>query len=330
MNNLLEIRDLKVWFGRKDSPVRAVDGVNLDIPAGSTVALVGESGCGKSVTALSLARLVPEPPGYYAGGSIMLDGEDVLKMSARQLAGVRGRKIAYVFQEPGDALNPVLTVGYQIMEAVKLHRKGVAPYAEAVRLMNLVGLPQPELRIRAYPHQLSGGMQQRAMIAMALACSPELLVADEPTTALDVTIQAQILELLVSLQKQTNMAVLIITHNLGLVADMAHSVNVMYAGRIVESGPVKDVLSKPAHHYTRGLLDAVPKLFIGQDGGSMAAKLQGIKGSVPDPAKLPTACKFAPRCTAVQDQCRGFEPELKMICEKKNCGRMVRCYYPLI
>ena len=230
------------------------------MPEGATVALVGESGCGKSVTALSLARLVPEPPGFYAGGQVLFGGEDVLAMTARRLSGLRGRQLSYIFQEPGISLNPVFRVGHQIAEAVRLHRRDVKAGDETLRLMRRVGLGDPERRSRDYPHQLSGGMQQRVMIAMALACRPRLLVADEPTTALDVTIQAQILELLRSLQQQLGMAVLMITHNLGLVADCADIVNVMYAGRIVETGEAVPVLTSPAHPYTRALLDAVPRL----------------------------------------------------------------------
>ena len=315
---LLQVSDLKVFFGSAKSPIRAVDGVSFDIPKASTVALVGESGCGKSVTALSLARLVPAPPGIYAGGQVLFDGRDVLRMSERQLSGLRGADMSYVFQEPGSALNPVFRVGYQVMEAIRLHRRDTDPRDEAVKLLNMVGLPDPERRLDAYPHELSGGMQQRVMIAMALACRPRLLVADEPTTALDVTIQAQILELIGSLQRQLHMAVLLITHNLGLVADVAHVVNVMYAGRIVESGRTEDALTKPAHPYTRGLLDAVPRL----DG--KRGRMKGIEGSVPHPARLPPGCKFAPRCPKAQDKCRGVEPEIT----PAGAGHTVRCFFP--
>ena len=229
-DTLYQVDDLKVSFGSGDHHFLAVDGVSLTIRPGETVALVGESGCGKSVTALSLARLVPEPPGHYEGGQILYEDQDVLEMDQGGLRSIRGNEISYIFQEPSTSLNPVFTVGFQIAEALKLHRQGINVHDEVVRLLKLVGIPDPDARVDAYPHQLSGGMQQRVMIAMALACSPKLLVADEPTTALDVTIQAQILELLVSLQKKMNMAILLITHNLGLVADLAHWVNVMYAG----------------------------------------------------------------------------------------------------
>ncbi|MDD4869791.1 MAG: ABC transporter ATP-binding protein [Kiritimatiellae bacterium] len=322
---LLRVEGLKTWFGSEKDPIKAVDGVSFEVDKGVTVALVGESGCGKSVTAMSLARLIPSPPGFYAGGQILFDGEDVLKMSDRCLNDLRGREISYVFQEPGTSLNPVYRVGYQIMEAVKLHRKDVDAREEAIKLMSMVGLPDPETRIRAYPHEMSGGMQQRVMIAMALACRPRLLVADEPTTALDVTIQAQILELLSSLQKELKMAVILITHNLGLVADTAHMVYVMYAGRVVESGATENVLSKPAHPYTRGLLDAVPRLGVEDSAHEKPARMKGIPGSVPHPARLPIGCKFAPRCSKVQDVCRQQEPEIK--CDAK--GHYVRCYFPL-
>jgi len=317
---LLQVNDLRVWFGSSERPIRAVDGVTFAIPAATTVALVGESGCGKSVTALSLARLLPAPPAVYAGGQVLFGGRDVLAMDDRQLSDLRGREISYVFQEPGSALNPVFRVGYQIMEAIRLHRKHDRARDEALKLLTLVGLPDPERRLDAYPHELSGGMQQRVMIAMALACQPKLLVADEPTTALDVTIQAQILELIGSLQKQLRMAVLLITHNLGLVADVAHEVNVMYAGRIVESGPTVDVLTKPAHPYSRGLLDAVPRI------GGKRDRMKGIDGSVPHPAHLPAGCKFAPRCPKAQGKCRASEPAIT----SAGQGRNVRCYFPCV
>lgn len=334
---LLDIKDLRVSFGSEKSPVRAVDGVSFSIPRGTTMAIVGESGCGKSVTALSLARLVPEPQGRYVSGSILLEGEDVLKMNRKRLLALRGRDIAYIFQEPGTALNPVYRVGSQIEEAVRLHQRDVDVREEVVKLMNMVGLPEPEKRMRAYPHEMSGGMQQRVMIAMALACSPKLLVADEPTTALDVTIQAQILELLVSLQSRMNMTVLIITHNLGLVADIAHVVNVMYSGRIVESGRVEDVLAHPGHPYTKGLLDAVPRIDFGSQNGN-EVRLQGIDGFVPNPSNLPEGCKFAPRCLRAHDKCRIVEPELLFAGNHPEDGgtgfiagkdRMIRCYFPL-
>ena len=316
-NMLLRVDDLRTYFHPGENPVRAVDGVSFSIGRGETVALVGESGCGKSVTALSLGRLVPQPPGYYPTGRILFEGEDVLGMGEQALRRLRGREISYVFQEPGESLNPVFTVGYQIAEALRIHRPEVRARDEVIRLMNLVGLPEPERRMEAYPHELSGGMQQRAMIAMALACSPKLLVADEPTTALDVTIQAQIMELLGSLQRRLGMAVLLITHNLGLVADVAHRLNVMYAGRIVEAGPAEDVLAGPKHPYTRALLAAVPRL-----EGS-AGRLDGIEGTVPHPAHLPAGCKFHPRCPKRQAVCGEQEPGWDTV----SAGHTVKCHF---
>ncbi len=316
-NILLEVRNLRTCFDIGPDPVRAVDGVSFTMRRGETVALVGESGCGKSVTALSLARLVAQPPGYYEGGEILYQGRNVLNMDDAQLCALRGREISYVFQEPGESLNPVFQVGYQIAEAIRLHRKDVAIRDEVIRLMKRVGLPEPERRMTAYPHELSGGMQQRAMIAMALACSPNLLVADEPTTALDVTIQAQIMDLLVSLQKQLGMAVLLITHNLGLVADVAHWTNVMYAGRIVESGPTEELLAAPKHPYTKALLEAVPRL-----EGSVG-RLKGIEGTVPNPARMPSGCKFHPRCPKRQAVCEQKEPEFESI----TPAHCVKCHF---
>lgn len=323
---LLEVKDLKTWFRTDGGEVRAVDGVSFTVPEAKTVALVGESGCGKSVTALSLARLVQSPPGVYAGGKILFEGNDILQMSEKDLFDLRGGAISYVFQEPGASLNPVFSIGNQIMESLKLHRPEVNAKKEAVQLMSLVGLPDPAQRLKSYPHELSGGMQQRVMIAIALASRPKLLIADEPTTALDVTIQAQILDLLGSLQKQLNMAVLIITHNLGLVADIADTVNVMYAGRIVESGKAEDVLRSPAHPYTKGLLEAVPR--IEHDYAAGEVKLKGIKGNVPNPMHMPPGCRFGPRCARRKDECESSEPEISFVSGRGE-DRTVRCYFPL-
>ena len=316
-STLVSVTDLQVQFFGGARPVRAVDGVSFDIAEGETVALVGESGCGKSVTAMSLARLVPQPPGRYAGGSVRFQDREVLTMDERALRDLRGRDISYIFQEPGSALNPVFTIGWQIAEAIRLHRPGVDARAEALEMMRLVGIPDPERRMQAYPHELSGGQQQRVMIAMAIACRPKLLVADEPTTALDVTIQAQILDLLRDLQRQLGMAILLITHNLGLVAETAHRMFVMYAGRLVESGEAPDVLSAPRHPYTRALLEAVPRL----EGGT--GRLKAIEGNVPNPAELPAGCKFHPRCPFTQERCRIEEPAWEA--EDKNRG--VRCHF---
>jgi oligopeptide/dipeptide ABC transporter ATP-binding protein len=315
---LVEVEELQVQFFGGAHPVRAVDGVSFDIAEGETVALVGESGCGKSVTAMALAKLVPQPPGLYAGGRVLFGGRNVLAMSERELRELRGREISYIFQEPGSALNPVFTIGYQIEEAIKLHRPRADSRAEALELMRLVGIPEPEQRLRAYPHSLSGGQQQRVMIAMAIACRPKLLVADEPTTALDVTIQAQILDLLRDLQKRLGMAMLLITHNLGLVAESAHRVFVMYAGRMVESGAAPDVLTTPRHPYTRALLEAVPRL----DGAE--GRLKAIEGNVPNPAELPSGCKFHPRCPYVRERCRVEEPAWEFAPAE---GRGVRCFF---
>jgi oligopeptide/dipeptide ABC transporter ATP-binding protein len=318
MNDLLAVRDLKVYFrtGDEARPVKAVDGVSLTIREGETVALVGESGSGKSVTALSLARLLPGAA-YVAGGSVRFEGEDVLAMDDRRLRELRGGRIAYIFQEPSTSLNPVFTVGWQIAEAVRVHASAADPQREAVRLMRLVGLPDPERRCRSYPHEMSGGMQQRVMIAMALACKPRLLVADEPTTALDVTIQAQILELLAELQQQLRMGILLITHNFGLVARMARFIHVMYAGRIVEAGPTRDVLTEPRHPYTKALLRAVPRL------RAPVRELAEVRGSIPSLADLPAGCAFNPRCPQAAERCRVEEPAE----EAAGTERTVRCHF---
>ncbi len=312
---LLRVEDLRVYFSTERGLVRAVDGVGFVLPKGATYALVGESGCGKSVTALALARLVDEPPGYYAGGRVLLRGRNVLEMEEGELRRLRGNEISYVFQEPAVSLNPVFRIGYQLAEAIRLHRRGVNVREEVLALLKMVGLPDAESKMKEYPHRLSGGMQQRVMIAMALACRPAVLVADEPTTALDVTIQAQILELLARLQRELGMAVLLITHNLGLVADLAERLLVMYAGRIVEAGPTLDLLRGPRHPYTRGLLAAVPRL------RSVGGEVRGIRGSVPNPLRLPEGCKFHPRCPFASDICRRVEPE-----DEWDGERVVRCH----
>ena len=314
---LLEIKSLKLDFDSGENAVRAVDDVSLAIEAGETVCLVGESGCGKSVTALSIARLVPTPPGRYAGGEILLDGRDVLKMSKKELQQIRGGVVSYVFQEPGASLNPVLRVGTQIKEALKLHRPQATTDAEVVRLLKLVGIPAPESRLKDYPHQMSGGMQQRAMIAMALASEPKLLVADEPTTALDVTIQAQMIELLLDLKQRLGMSILLITHNLGIVGDIADRVAVMYAGQIVEIAPAPQLLRRPLHPYTRALMNSVPKL------GGDARRLKAIPGHVPSLTAMPSGCRFHPRCPWRQPDCSRQTPELAEV----EPSRWVRCPY---
>ena len=312
---LLEIRNLALEFRNGNRRFRAVDDVSLTLDAGETLCLVGESGSGKSLTALSIARLVPTPPASYAGGSILLNGNDVLAMSARELRQIRGGTVSYVFQEPAASLNPVFRVGSQIKEMLKLHRPSAASDAEVTRLLKLVGIPAPESRARDYPHQLSGGMQQRVMIAMALASEPKLLVADEPTTALDVTIQAQILELLRELQQRLGMAILLITHNLGIVGDMADRVAVMYAGQIVEEAPAAELLRRPLHPYTRALLQSVPKL------GADAQRLTAIPGTVPRLGEYPPGCRFAPRCAMAKAECSASFPELVEL----ESQRWVRC-----
>jgi oligopeptide/dipeptide ABC transporter ATP-binding protein len=314
---LVRVDDLRIQFDGDAGPVRAVDGVSFDIREGETVALVGESGCGKSVTAAALARLVPEPPGRYVGGRVQLAGQSVLDLSTAELRSLRGSTISYIFQDPSVSLNPVFRVGYQIGEALRLHDGATDVEAETVKLLRMVGIADPERRARAYPHEMSGGMQQRVMIAMALACRPRLLVADEPTTALDVTIQAQILELLTQLQGELGMAILLITHNLGLVAGMAHRTHVMYAGQIVESGETETVLRAPRHPYTRGLLRAVPRL------EAVSGRLQGIEGTVPNPARMPAGCRFHPRCPMAQPACSASEPAYV----DTGVGHMSRCPY---
>jgi len=322
---LLDVRDLRVRFGPEDCPVRAVDGISFTVAEGQTVALVGESGCGKSVTALAMARLLDEPAARFAGGQILFAGRDVLGMGAAELRALRGAGVAYVFQDPATSLNPVMAIGRQVGESVRLHQPGVRVVEESIRLLELVGVPDAVSRLRAYPHELSGGQRQRVAIAMALACRPRLLIADEPTTALDVTVQAQILERIVTIQREARMAVLLITHNFGLVAGVADWVHVMYAGAILEGGPTEEVLRHPAHPYTRGLLDAVPRVRrVGGDG-----QLVGIPGRVPHPARLPPGCRFAPRCAWRAEGCEAQEPALTEIGAVGGQVHAARCWYPL-
>ncbi len=314
---LLEIKNLKLEFGTGKDAVRAVDDVSFTINAGETVCLVGESGCGKSVTALSIARLVPMPPARYPGGQILLNGRDVLQMDKTELRAIRGGVVSYIFQEPSASLNPVFRIGNQIKESLKLHRPQVATDDEVIRLLKLVGIPAPESRIKDYPHQMSGGMQQRVMIAMALASEPKLLIADEPTTALDVTIQAQILELLKELKARLGMSILLITHNLGIVGDIADRVAVMYAGQIVELAPARELLRRPLHPYTQALMNSVPKL------GREQQRLEAIPGNVPNLGHFPSGCRFHPRCPKAQSDCSQKAPELVEV----EPGRFVRCPY---
>jgi len=303
MSRLLEIKDLRTYFQMRAGLVRAVDGVSFYLERGELLGLVGESGCGKSITALSVMRLVA-PPGKITGGEIFFDGRDLLKLSNAEMRAVRGNDVAMIFQDPMTSLNPVFTVGEQIAEALRLHRKlsRSAARAAAVDAMREVAIPDPVLRAADYPHQLSGGMRQRVMIAMALACDPQILIADEPTTALDVTIQAQILELLNTLRTTRELAVLLITHDLGVVAEVADRVAVMYTGQIVEESPVAELFARPKHPYTEGLLRSVPKLTVA--GVADDARLQTIEGTVPRPTALPPGCHFEPRCPYRMPRCR--------------------------
>ena len=295
-NPLLQLQDLSIAFDTNRRQIQPVRDVSFSIYPGQTLAVVGESGCGKSVTALSILRLIPSPPGKVLGGKVIFEGRDLLELSEREMRDVRGKDIAMIFQEPMTSLNPVYTIGDQIAEAVTLHQHVSAKEAGKIVEQSLkdVGIADPHQRLREYPHQMSGGMRQRVMIAMALSCKPKLLIADEPTTALDVTIQAQILELLRRLQRETGMAILLITHDLGVVAENADTVAVMYASRVVEFATVEDLFDYPQHPYTEGLFRSVPKL------ASEATRLETIPGNVPNPAHFPKGCKFHPRCPLTQ------------------------------
>ena len=308
-DHLLSVLGLKTYFHLETGVSKAVDDVSFHIDRSETLGLVGESGCGKSVTSLSVMRLVPSPPGRIDGGSILFKGRELLTLPESEMRSVRGNDIAMVFQEPMTSLNPVFTIGSQIGEAVKLHQSVGKREARSrtVDMLKLVGIPDPDQRVDDYPHQLSGGQRQRAIIAMALSCNPELLIADEPTTALDVTIQAQIMELLARLQEEFEMAILLITHDLGVVAESTHRMSVMYAGKIVEEGVTGTIFKAPAHPYTVGLIASVPRLDIIQK------RLQVIEGTVPDPINLPAGCPFNPRCPLADDRCRSELPELESV-----------------
>ncbi len=308
MATLLEVKDLQTHFFTMDGVVRAVNGVSYDLEEGETLGLVGESGCGKSVSALSLMRLIPDPPGKIVNGEVYLDGEDILKIDMDDMRNIRGAKMSMVFQEPMTSLNPVLTVERQLTETLQLH-KGMGKAEsrrEGVNLLARVGIPDPEQRIKQYPHQFSGGMRQRVMIAMALSCNPRLIIADEPTTALDVTIQAQILELMKSLTTEFGVALIVITHNLGVVARYADRVNIMYAGKIIERGTALEIYSNPRHPYTVGLLRSVPRLDLPR-----RAKLDPIEGQPPDLVRLPQGCAFRARCRWAIDKCATDTPVLE-------------------
>lgn len=314
---LLEIRNLTVTIDTDGRSMPVVENLSLSIQAGEILALVGESGSGKTVSALSIARLLPSPPVRYPSGQIMLDGRDVLLLRDGALRQVRGKLVSYVFQEPAASLNPVLRVGAQIRESLRLHRPDAATRTEVVRLLNMVGIPEPEQRRHDYAHQLSGGMQQRVMMAMAIASHPKLLVADEPTTALDVTVQAQILDLLRQLCESIGTSILLITHNLGIVGEVADRIAVIYAGQVVETGPARNVLRRPYHPYTRALLNAVPK------PGADLDRLTAIPGTVPHPNHVPSGCRFHPRCQFAQHDCtQGRVPLLEA-----GPDRQVRCPY---
>jgi len=319
MATLLEVRDLKTYFFTQAGVVKAVDGVSYDLAEGETLGLVGESGCGKSVSALSIMRLVPDPPGKTVGGEVIFDGQDLLKLPDSHMRRVRGKQIAMVFQEPMTSLNPVLSIARQLTEALELHlgmRKTEAR-REAVRRLAQVGIPDPERRIKQFPHQFSGGMLQRLMIAMALSCNPKLIIADEPTTALDVTIQAQILELLKHLSREYGVSLIIITHNLGVVARYADRVNIMYAGKIIERGTARDIYRHPSHPYTLGLLNSVPRLDLPRK-----EKLDPVEGQPPDLMHLPAGCTFRERCRFALERCAEEIPPLRAV----SAGHFSACF----
>ncbi len=317
---ILEVKDLRTYFYTEEGVVKAVDGLSYHVDKGECVGLVGESACGKSVSAMSILRLIPYPPGIIVGGEIIFKGEDLLKATEERMRDIRGNRIAIVFQEPTTSLNPVLTVGRQVSESLELHRgmdKKTA-LAESVKLLKLVGIPDSERRIKGHPYQFSGGMQQRIMIAMALSCNPELIIADEPTTSLDVTVEAQVFEIIANLRSEFNTAVMIITHNLGVVARYVDRVNVMYAGNLVETGPTEVIYAEPKHPYTLGLLASVPRL-----DHHTKESLRVIKGLPPNLARLPKGCSFAPRCEYAMERCREEKPVL----EKVGQDHYRACFY---
>ncbi len=323
---LLSVEDLRTYFYLRGGTLKAVDGVSFSLKPQETLAIVGESGCGKSMTALSLMRLIPDPPGKIVGGSVKLDGVDLLGLDERAMRSVRGKDISMIFQEPMTSLNPVMTIGQQIAEALLLHEH--SSHKDALRraadILRLVRIPEAEQRLREYPHQLSGGMRQRVMIAMALACNPKVLLADEPTTALDVTIQAQILDIILDLQKKLGTAVILITHDLGVVAETAQRVIVMYAGRKVEEASVEDLFARPQHPYTHGLMASIPRLELMRGGsGETKRRLQEIPGIVPSLTNLPSGCTFAPRCPFADDRCRKEAPAY----EEKRPAHWAACWH---
>jgi len=317
---ILDVKNLRTLFLTRKGIVPAVDGISFSVRKGKVTGLVGESGCGKSVTSLSIMGLIPQPPGKIAGGEILFEGRDLSKLSYKEMCRVRGKDISMIFQEPMTSLNPVKTVGYQVGEVLRIHQRNVADAEvrrRVVEMLDLVGIPEPESRVRAFPHQLSGGLRQRVMIAMALICDPKLLVADEPTTALDVTIQAQVLKLMMDLQRRIGTSIILITHDLGVVAETCDDVNVMYAGSIVEQGDVFNIFRNPSHPYTRGLLRSIPDT----GGTGRKERLFSIDGMVPSLTDLPPGCRFAPRCTQARESCFKEMPELVPVGE----GHFVRC-----
>ncbi len=319
---ILAINNLKTAFNTEKGQVTAVDGVSLSIKPGEILGLVGESGSGKSVTSLSVMQLIPNPPGRIVGGEILFRGEDLLRKSPEEIRKIRGNRISMIFQEPMTSLNPVYTVGDQLVEAFVTHKKIKHQEAllKAIKMLDMVGIPSPDKRINSYPHQFSGGMRQRVMISMALACDPELLIADEPTTALDVTIQAQILDLLREINKRLNTSILLVTHDLGIVAGMCHRVCVMYAGKVVESADIYTIFERPAHPYTEALLRSIPTLEEGRQ------RLRTIEGVLPNPLAIPPGCRFAPRCKYANTICREQEPEYALLSGAED--HYVSCWNP--
>lgn len=322
---LLSVRNLKTYFYLEEGVARAVDGVSFELRKGDTLGIVGESGCGKTVTALSIMRLVPSPPGRIVSGEVLFENKDLLKLSEAEMRRIRGNRISMIFQEPMTSLNPVFRIGTQIAEVIELHQHVTKKeaWARAVDMLHRVGIPSPETRAKEYPHQLSGGMRQRVMIAMALSCNPDLMIADEPTTALDVTIQAQILGLMNRLKEEMGMSIILITHDLGVIAEMAHHVAVMYAGVIVEKADIKELFANPLHPYTTGLMGSIPKLEqFKKEYGGRKERLKTISGMVPSLLKLPKGCRFSDRCTEAFELCHEREPQLIEV--KK--GHSVRCW----
>ncbi|MGQ4808155.1 Oligopeptide transport ATP-binding protein OppD [Candidatus Entotheonellaceae bacterium PAL068K] len=323
MQTILDLRNLQTHFRTPEGVVKAVDGVSYTLQAGETLGIVGESGCGKSVTALSILSLIPQPPGAIFGDGIHFDGQDLTTLPERELRKIRGNQISMIFQEPMTSLNPVLTIGFQIAEALTLHQvlSWNGAMDRAADMLDRVGIPLPQQRVKEYPHQLSGSMRQRAMIAMALSCHPKILLADKPTTALDVTIQAQILDLMQQLKEDMGTAIILITHDLGLVAETCERLVVMYAGKVVEEAPIDDIFETPLHPYTVGLLNSIPKLRTTPRQGERR-RLEEIPGVVPSLNRLPTGCTFNPRCPKAFDDCAQHEPELRQVAP----GHYVRCF----